>query len=379
MFSDHPVWNNEQKLVLNSKSNIIVRGCAGSGKTLLAIHLAKKLSYEEKARVLILVYTKALGNFIENALSMHEKLTIDVFNSDKWNLYSHKNYDYLIIDEAQDFSIDDIKAFQQHATRGVYIFLDENQKLYKKSKENSTLTFASLQKFSEFPVIDLKTNYRISTSILDFLKDVFPNNNLDNSTKALSIKPKIVRCNSALEELKWIRDYIVTHPLEKIAILLRWNESYSGFLFPNGKKKENQFFGVLEVRDNLIKDNIAVGFKFHQEDHLNFSDGGQVNILTIHSSKGIEFDTVIIPFFNYLDKSESQAVDYVAMTRCKSNLIILYSEIASKRLYPADTKKIEGEIREFFYETDWDRDRDIDKFVETEKQKRLERVRKGLQ
>jgi len=61
----------------------------------------------------------------------------------------------------------------------------------------------------------------------------------------------------------------------------------------------------------------------------------QVNIMTFHSSKGLEFDTVIIPHVNegFVPHKKSHSSDsveeerrlfYVAMTRARTNLYISY-------------------------------------------------------
>jgi superfamily I DNA and RNA helicase len=48
---------------LNDNPRLLVLGCAGSGKTLLALHKAKCLASEGK-KVLLLCYNRALGSYL---------------------------------------------------------------------------------------------------------------------------------------------------------------------------------------------------------------------------------------------------------------------------------------------------------------------------
>ncbi len=72
-----------------------------------------------------------------------------------------------------------------------------------------------------------------------------------------------------------------------------------------------------------------------------------VNVLTMHASKGLEFDTVIIPDLNEgmipygravmpEQTEEERRLFYVALTRAKKKLILLYSdENSGKKRYPS--------------------------------------------
>ncbi len=90
------------------------------------------------------------------------------------------------------------------------------------------------------------------------------------------------------------------------------------------------------------------------ENNKNNTDG--VNIITIHSAKGLEFDTVFLPFWqegyfpfyksnDYLDIEEERRLAYVAITRARFRLYITYSQF----IYRCDTI-IATEASEFIRE-----------------------------
>ena len=99
--------------------SVIVSGCAGSGKSMLAVKLAKRIEQEKEGSRQIVVYTKALEHFIEEGaktLNLNSRLTH--YEHWKWRLvekwddegnrhFEKEVYcphaDYFIVDEIQDF------------------------------------------------------------------------------------------------------------------------------------------------------------------------------------------------------------------------------------------------------------------------------------
>ncbi len=63
----------------------------------------------------------------------------------------------------------------------------------------------------------------------------------------------------------------------------------------------NNWYYVKERLDELSKRNSLSGFKFFSEEDENKSLGGQVQIMTLHKSKGDEFDYVFVPSLNEKD------------------------------------------------------------------------------
>ena len=100
-----------------SDNSFIVKGCAGSGKSILALWKAKQIQDEDKGTFLFVVFTKALKQYMSDGVSqigIHANC-IENYNqcfywkqdpeTKKWVQGDWKkgSYDYLIVDEAQDY------------------------------------------------------------------------------------------------------------------------------------------------------------------------------------------------------------------------------------------------------------------------------------
>ncbi|MBL0308633.1 MAG: ATP-binding domain-containing protein [Bacteroidetes bacterium] len=326
---------------------------------MLAIYLAKELHEKHEKNISIIVYTKALRTFIKHTLTYLNLPEVNVFYQEEINGYINIKHDYIIIDEAQDFSVQDIINFQENAKKGMFIFADENQRLYdKNSKKETTLTVSLLRQKVNFPTVKLKHNYRISKNIAELICNLYPDSSLSCKSFDDGHKPIFIKCNSPLQELEYIKTYVTTNANEDIGILLKENRAIQeGGYFANRNSKKIKIPGVLETKDFLVSSGIVIGYKFDRVDKLVFTESKNINIMTYHSSKGLQFDTVILPFSNTLNSHKNLCVNYVGLTRSKSKLIITYTDIISGEYnMPLDKEKYDGEIRLF----DENRDLPID-------------------
>ena len=101
----------------------------------------------------------------------------------------------------------------------------------------------------------------------------------------------------------------------------------------------NDWFYVVERLEELSKRNSLSGFKFFSEEDETKDMGGQVQIMTLHKSKGDEFDHVFIPEMN--EKDFPMLVDEFKL---KSST--LFTE-GVKNLGEAYKQKTELELKEF--------------------------------
>ena len=123
-----------QVKIINKKTDnsYIVKGCAGSGKSILALWKAKQILDEHKGSVLYVVYTKALKQYMNDGIMQVGLPAGNVVNYDacfSWGkdaygsfvrgAWKMGSYDYIILDEAQDFSREDIDILKSKAKKGV--------------------------------------------------------------------------------------------------------------------------------------------------------------------------------------------------------------------------------------------------------------------
>jgi superfamily I DNA/RNA helicase len=149
---------------LKEHKRLLVLGCAGSGKTTLALHKAKTLA-EAGKNVLLICYNIPLGKFLAKECAGFSNITAGPFlqmccswlrkagvdyhptNTDEWWSVEFPNlivkyikkisveFDAIIVDEGQDFKEDQWTAIElllANDKKGIfYIFADSNQNIYK--------------------------------------------------------------------------------------------------------------------------------------------------------------------------------------------------------------------------------------------------------
>ena len=242
-------------------------------------------------------------------------------------LYSPKEsaIDYIIVDEAQDFSSTDIiSEFQSMATKSLSLFGDSAQQMNSRGS-----SIEDIAKSTGYNVYPLEFNYRMPISIAKVAQqitdkdiDLARSNKKDggNTDYTNYPKPIVAKYKNREAQLEAIFNRIQTEDLDDVAILVP-NES-----------------DVMEVNAFLNKKGISTQVHYRTSktvpfrtiNTLDFSNNDLPCILTYYAAKGSEFDNVFIPFAdNSLDSRNSF---YVACTRSSRSLYISYSGQRTKFL-----------------------------------------------
>lgn len=340
IFKDDIILSEKQKEILTASPNSIIIGSAGTGKTLLAAKLALNL-YQTNKSVCLIVYTKTLSKFIRNYFG---ESSIDVFYQFEWfNQVVKKSYDVVIIDEFQDFSMQSINSFRLSSKQGVYLFGDIEQKLYTKDLYNDKVTIKEVEiqdlVKEGFNFYELNENYRIPKDIVEIVVKIF-----DEVPKSSS---ESVGMFDKIQSVKYLKKKIKTNNLESDNTFIKYFENKDkeiewiinfvknidhtniGILFPFN-------YHIQFLSQILTENGIINGYKDKNNNTINFNKDKNINLMTVHSSKGLEFDCVILPFFNDDNLSLLNSIDganivYVALTRTKKQLVITYhGDIMSK-------------------------------------------------
>lgn len=236
---------------------------------------------------------------------------------------SEPTIDYLIVDEAQDFSIGDYQLrFVPRATKSLSLLGDSNQKMITSGNSIQQL-YQSLPNFKFF---DLKYNYRLPKATgrvaqkivnpeIDLLTDNLKNGG--NSDFPTYPKPIIKKCQSRQDEIKWIANRIQNELLDDVAILVQSDTAVQEVV---KLLAEN---GITEVQTHYRTGNIA---PYHTINTLDFSNNDLPCILDYYAAKGSEFDNVFVPFANEGHVGKQNDF-FVACTRTSQSLYITYSGI----------------------------------------------------
>lgn len=214
-----------QVKVINKKTDnsYIVKGCAGSGKSILALWKAKQIQEGGKGSYLYVVYTKALRQYMSDGIKQIGLRESNVVNFDacfQWGrnnygelqrgVWKKGSYDYVIVDEAQDFSRDDIELLKSKARKALLVYGDTAQQLYKFLKDKQTVSMEDIQYFTKFPVEQLVFNHRLPKKIARVAQ--YLNSESDEleerCTEEGTEKPKILEYNTKQEQFAAIANLI---------------------------------------------------------------------------------------------------------------------------------------------------------------------------
>lgn len=248
---------------------------------------------------------------------------------------SPRRYRHIIIDEGQDFSPEMIRSLAKAipSNGSLTFFGDVAQQIYghRMSWREAGLNITKPWEFKE--------NYRntkqiaklgLAISEMPYFRDV-PDIVEPVSPNADGPPPTLVKCASIQQEIIFIvQQASEIARTQSVAILVL------------DRRSANWIISQLQRSVNLI--NLDLDIKAWK------TEQGIQYCRTYHSAKGLEFDTVILPFCNHQVLPDPKAVTafgetdamaqagrllYVGVTRARSRLIITYSGELT-RLLPTD-------------------------------------------
>lgn len=323
----------DQQMALDEVNPIAISGGAGTGKTVVSLwrHI-QNMETLNKYSVLV-TYTKTLGHYLSmsiRAIENQNKYQSENIQLPSSQVFILKTFPFnqnwkvyeIIIDEAQDLTFEHLQNMKNYANQISY-GADFNQQLYEgRVQENEIKNL-----FSQNVEYSLQQNFRNSYYILNFAKAILPELYIPQSTldeleyENIGIKPIMFIANDLDKEIEKIIELITefTSDTHNIAILL-----------PFGKSGDES----VENYHTLLSNKNINCSKYYNEMNIDNVEISNIHITTYKSAKGLEFDTVIIPFIHkfkdFIRRSQSTRVNeedyYVAFTRAKKNLYLLSSE-----------------------------------------------------
>ena len=306
-----------QVKIINKRTDnsFIVKGCAGSGKSILALWKAKDIQNKGLGTYQLIVFTKALMQYMSDGV---KQVGINANNVDyHWHWENRKgspDADYIIVDEAQDFSKDDILKFKSKATKALLLYGDSAQQLYKFIANKTTVSMEEIAVITGFQTEQLVFNHRLPKKIArvaEYISSV--NDDLEGRCKNEGVEtPKILRYNSLNAQLDAIAEFIKNRNFVDVGILFRHNEEVKrayDYLSAKGLNIEARYNDNANFRNGMMT--------------LNFNSDNP-KLMTYHSSKGLQFEAVFLPECTCSDNDDKNPL-YVAITRTYQSLYIMHS------------------------------------------------------
>lgn len=339
---------------LEDNDRVIIKGGAGTGKTLIGIEHARRIASRSK-RVLYICFNKMLANYLkrdieEKSSFLIEKLDIYHFHGfisryidttdfiqykDIQNYYNEElperfmdyvsyndvedKYDVVIIDEGQDLlkinyliCINEILNNGLHAGKW-YIFYDPNQNIYNKEFEEG---LKEIKKYDP-AIYNLNTNCRntkqigIYNTLLSGVKhEKYLKVNGENVTR---------QCYEDIDDLRSKLKKLIKN-LKSQGVNTGDVVILSPYTFENSCLEGENIFNSICSFQNIT----GINCRAIVRESLKFS--------TIQSFKGMEARVVILVDMDKFDDINRKLLNYTAISRAKSLLYIFYDKNAEEEM-----------------------------------------------
>jgi|SRR5581483_3872421 len=328
--------------VLPPKGSHLIIGPPGCGKTNLLLLRAKYYTKLKKENILVLVFTRALQDFIISGSKLYHLPSEIVRTSRRWSheflrqhgrhcnptggfeeqrkqlleeLQSlvksedlHQVYEAIFLDEAQDYLPEEIALFRQLG-REIYASADNRQKIY--SGPNSLDPLKGMVDSIHF----LRYHYRIGHKICR-LADTFYADRKEDSLFSTSLynekqRPssvELVRCRSVDEQGAEI--------IKKLEVQLQaYPDELLGVMCPRRDQRDRIY--------NMIAASSIGNLAVNQSDDPTFEPDKPIYVSTLHSSKGLEYRASHLAFAESIKEFDyHKNMTYTAVTRTKTSLSV---------------------------------------------------------
>lgn len=366
------IMDNKQEQVARKMGfgHRVFHGVAGSGKTLLLIHRARILAKKKPDKpILVLCFNKSLASFLSHQINLPNVLVYHYhgwckFMKEKYGLrviynkeiYPNRlaatvyqaildgeipkgQYSAVLVDEGHDFDADWLRVAvsqsegEDQYSQNFLLLYDDAQSIYHNKRSTNGLDFslssvgiAAVGRTEKF-----YKNYRNSYEIFRYASNMLSQYIDAHETD-----------DDGIPVLMPTVDGIKTNIQPKCLVVSREQEVYENIL---QTLKQWQYEGIElgniailcqnkkhggYIVDMLIRNNIRVDNLIDDNNRLNYQkDMSCVLVCTVHSSKGLEFERVILAQLEFLksdteeEKKDSARLLYVGMTRAKTHLVLI--------------------------------------------------------
>jgi len=292
--------------------------------------------------MVVVVFTQSLVEMF-NAAFREMGIDIDVITYYAF-MKSSRSYDYVLCDEVQDLTPRVLRKMDSRA-KHIVVAGDSNQSIYESDPQfhESVVKASEINNLINANNFELSIIHRLSSSIIGAIQKILPRMNIFSSKRDMTkqtTQVRICQASSSNEEVKYIMREAqkAVNVGQTAAILIPSQQKIIDFvdmaLVNEGKREWNKSLNHwnkpdFRLMNEYLKQN-DIKLMYIGNGYGEFSESDRkITIMTYHSSKGLDFDNVFLPFLNshlYIvpNESLSKTLFMVAMSRSRNNLYLTY-------------------------------------------------------
>lgn len=328
--------------VWTETGNVYISGFPGSGKSVCLLYAVKTIKDKNPdANILFVEFTHSLIKMIEAALKELGLTNVPVVTYDDFRRNYMGPYDFIICDEVQDVSERLIELMKKRAKR-VIVGGDPNQSIYEKlPNDEPTIGPDELKGLLSPATTELTILHRLNKYIIKGINCFIPGMRMlaEKSSMLKKHKPAYLwHCIDQTDEVKRIMEDAKTalNFGESVAVLLPTHNKIENYVnlylqaagvpafdFSQDRQYGKPNYGLLNK--HLAKHGVKMQCITNGFGSL-VTDSDKIILSTYHSSKGLDFDKVFMPFCNQgYGTEDDPRLFMVAMSRSRKDLTLSYT------------------------------------------------------
>ena len=323
----------------NSDKNYWVKGFAGSGKSVLVVHAAiRALQDNPGLKICIVLFTHSLIDLFRTGLP-EDLPDIPVMTYYRFKKHTQQ-YDLILVDEVQDLPADVLSKLKAHSKR-LIVAGDEAQSIY-----DNRVAPEEIEQLADAEPYTLTILHRLTQKIIDVASNIFPDKQLDKAKKSRlkNVEVVVAEAEESDDEVAYVWENAVQNavPGKPVPVLLPKRGLITQFanqvLAREGKPSWNPTLNTYGKTDfgamnaHLERQEVRLQYIGNSYGSLATTEQtGYVVLMTYHSAKGLDFETVFLPFLTdsltiwRSDEARARTLFYVALTRSRLNLFLTHT------------------------------------------------------
>jgi len=350
------------RILKNPRQNFFIKGFAGSGKSILLLYILILAKQENPAlRVCVVGYTNTLVDMFNTSIPLEIKNVSTPKSASSFEMLSDKSksgttvnscgvdvkthsafeksprtYDMILVDEVQDLS-EKVLSLLHSQCHQLIVAGDGAQSIY-----NTGMPVAAMVSLINAFTVELKILHRLPNKIIEIVKSIFPSNQLEKAlrSKLRNVDVILAKALDVNEEISYVFETASNYANSRVstAILLPQKKSILGFVntilklrnFDGWQLKTNKFGGEDFDDLNSYLSKCGLNMQYLGGGYGNLNDASKIHLLTYHSAKGLDFETVLLPNLCadatiWHGENIANNLFYVALTRTRLNLYLCFT------------------------------------------------------